>query len=116
MSVAALEALNLQACLAERPFLQGLWRRISRRVARRVALSLNIATTGDLADPGVAGRRAIWSGAVNWYLGQLHHAAAHDREVCRTFFDVAGLLAPPAALFSPRVAMRIARHRAARRP
>lgn len=116
MSVAVLEALDLQACLAERSALEGLWRRVSRRAAKRVARAWQVAAAGDLAYPSAAGRRPAWSRMVTWYLAHLHRAAAHDREVCRTFFDVVGLLAPPAALCHPRVLMRIARDRAVHRP
>jgi hypothetical protein len=56
----------------------------------------------------VTGPRPAGTSLVNWYLDHVHDAASTDRTVCRRFFDVANLLAPPTALFKPGVVARVA--------
>jgi 2-polyprenyl-6-methoxyphenol hydroxylase-like FAD-dependent oxidoreductase len=110
MSVAVLEALDLEACLAEPEGLHRLWRRMFRRTAGIIDRAWMLAAGSDLAYPTVVGRRRFLSTPTNWYLDQVHAAGATDHVVCRTFFDVAGLLAPPTALVHPGIVARIARH------
>ena len=43
----------------------------------------------------------------NRYLERVHAVASEDPVVCRKFFDVLNLLAPPASLLSPRLAWRV---------
>jgi 2-polyprenyl-6-methoxyphenol hydroxylase-like FAD-dependent oxidoreductase len=109
MSVAALEALELRACLAEPGGLHDLGRRMHRRSARIIDRAWTLAAGNDLAYPEVAGRRPLGSAGFDWYLRRLHAAASTDPVVCRAFFDVVNLLAPPAALVHPRIAARVAR-------
>ena len=110
MSVAALEALELESCLAEPAGLDQLPQRLFRRTARIIDTAWKLAAAGDLAYPAVVGRRQFGSDQANWYLGKVHAAASTDRVVCRTFFDVVNLLAPPTALVHPGIVARIARH------
>ncbi len=110
MSVAALEALHLESCLAEPAGVHQLWKRMFRRTAGVIDRAWRLAAGSDLAYPAAAGRRRPWSATANWYLGKVHAAAATDHMVCRTFFDVAGLLAPPTALVHPGIVARVARH------
>jgi hypothetical protein len=49
---------------------------------------------------------------LNRYMDRVHATASEDREVCRRFFDVLNLLAPPASLLTPRVAWRVLSRRA----
>jgi hypothetical protein len=55
----------------------------------------------------VTGSRPFANGAINWYLERVHKAASTNRQVCRAFFDVANLLAPPPALFKPAIVARV---------
>ena len=64
---------------------------------------------GDLAVPGVQGRRTLKIRLVNAYIARLHAAAAHDAGLASTFVRVAGLVAPPQTLLRPRVALRVLR-------
>jgi 2-polyprenyl-6-methoxyphenol hydroxylase-like FAD-dependent oxidoreductase len=109
MSVAALEALELQRCLAEPSGLHQLWRRLFRRAADVIDRAWQLAASNDSAYPLPGDRRRGGSQLVSWYLGHLHQAASTDRVVCRAFFDVVNLLAPPRALVRPMIMARVAR-------
>jgi 2-polyprenyl-6-methoxyphenol hydroxylase-like FAD-dependent oxidoreductase len=105
MSVAALEAKLMDECLAAG--LDNLARRFFARSARIVDMAWMIAAGEDLRFPGVDGRRPPGFRLLNRYLDRVHALASVDVEVCRRFFEVVALLAPPAALMSPRVAWRV---------
>ena len=109
MSVAVLETLELEACLAEPAGLHGLSRQMFRRTNRIIDSAWKLAADSDLAYPAVIGRRRLGSRLSNWYVGKVHQAASTDRVVCRTFFDVANLLAPATALVHPGIVARVAR-------
>lgn len=107
MSVAALEALDLQRSLTEG--LEGLAGRFFRRAAKTVDNPWQIVTGGDLRFPEVEGRRTSQMRFVNWYISRLHVAARRDPVVARAFRRVAGLLAPPPSLMRPGIALRVLR-------
>jgi hypothetical protein len=64
---------------------------------------------GDLAFPGVAGRRTIQMRLFNRYLARLLAGAAHDPRLGRAFLRVTGLVDPPQTLLAPGVAARVLR-------
>jgi len=66
-----------------------------------------IATGEDLRFPQVEGKRPPGFHLVNSYLERVHAVASKDPAVCRKFFDVLNLLAPPSSLMAPRVAWRV---------
>ena len=105
MSVAATEARALDECLAAG--LEGLSRRFYARARPIVDIPWAIATGEDLRFPQVEGQRPPGSGLVNRYLERVHAIASEDEVVCRKFFAVLNLLAPPSSLLSPRVAWRV---------
>jgi 2-polyprenyl-6-methoxyphenol hydroxylase-like FAD-dependent oxidoreductase len=105
MSVAAAEAQALEASLIADP--GDLWKRFYARARRIVDVPWAIASGEDRRYPQVEGRRTPASRALNRYVEAVHAAASTDRLVCRRFFDVLNLLAPPSALLSPRVAWRV---------
>jgi hypothetical protein len=105
MSVAATEAKALDDNLAHG--LHGLASRFYARTSKIIDIPWLIATGEDLRYPQVEGPRPLGSGIVNRYLERVHAIASHDRVVCRKFFDVLNLLAPPASLMAPSVAWRV---------
>ncbi len=113
MSVAALEAETLEGCLSEG--LEDLPRRFYRRVSKVVDTPWKLAAGADFAHPGVTGNRAVGTGITNWYFGHVQKAATRDTEVCRAFVLVTALLAPPSALFHPKIAFRVFRQALVRR-
>lgn len=105
MSVAATEAKALDDSLAAG--LAGLSRRFYARARKIVDIPWAIATGEDLRFPQVEGRRPHGFLIVNRYLERVHAVASKDPVVCRRFFDVLNLLAPPSSLMSPRIAWRL---------
>jgi 2-polyprenyl-6-methoxyphenol hydroxylase-like FAD-dependent oxidoreductase len=107
MTVAALEALTLRRHLQQEA--EPHPRRVFRGLARVVDVPWDIAVGGDLAFPGVQGRRTAKVRLINAYLTRLHAAAAHDASLSSAFLRVAGLVAPPQSLLRPDVAVRVLR-------
>jgi|FLYL01.1.fsa_nt_gi 2-polyprenyl-6-methoxyphenol hydroxylase-like FAD-dependent oxidoreductase len=107
MSVAALEAIDLQ--LALRGGLDGLWRRFFLRAAKTIDNPWQIVATGDLRNPEVQGKRTRSMQFINWYMSRLHVAARRDPAVASAFNRVASLQAPPASVMRPGIALRVLR-------
>jgi len=105
MSVAAIEAKALDDSLATG--LDGLWPRFYTQARKIVDIAWAIATGEDLRFPQVEGQRPPGSRLLNRYLERVHAVASEDQTVCKKFFDVLNLLAPPSSLMSPRVAWRV---------
>lgn len=105
MTVAALEALDLQRTLAEGR--EGLARRFFRRAAKTIDTPWQIAVGNDLRFPEVEGERTAAVRFINWYLSKVHVAARRDPAVARAFSEVAGLLAPPPSLMRPGIILRV---------
>jgi 2-polyprenyl-6-methoxyphenol hydroxylase-like FAD-dependent oxidoreductase len=83
MSVAAVEALALRRYLERGTEPQP--RRWFRDLARVVDVPWDMAAGGDLAFPGVPGRRTPKGRLVNAYITRLHAAAAHDASLAGDF-------------------------------
>ena len=105
MSVAALEAKALAESLPSG--LDGLASCFYRRAKKIIDIPWLIATGEDLRFPQVEGRRPPGYSLVNRYLERVHAIASEDPVVCRKFFDVLNLFAPPVSLMSPRIAWRV---------
>jgi hypothetical protein len=105
MSVAASEAKALDECLATGT--ANLASRFHARARKIVDIPWAIATGEDFRFPQVEGQRPIGSWLVNRYLEQVHAAASHDPVVCRKFFEVLNLLAPPRSLMGPQLLWRV---------
>jgi 2-polyprenyl-6-methoxyphenol hydroxylase-like FAD-dependent oxidoreductase len=107
MSVAALEALILRRHLQQGTRPQP--HRFFADLTRVVDVPWDIAVGGDLAFPGVQGRRTRKVRLISAYLARLHAAAAHDASLAGAFLRVAGLVAPPQSLLHPGIAVRVLR-------
>ncbi|MBM3770055.1 MAG: hypothetical protein FJW27_01970 [Acidimicrobiia bacterium] len=105
MSTAAMEAKAIEETLAAG--VDGLAARFYRCARRIVDIPWTIATGEDLRYPEVEGTRPPGSALLNRYLNRVHAVASEDAIVCRKFFDVLNLLAPPPTLLSPAVAWRV---------
>jgi len=105
MSVAALQAAELDRCLAAGD--GGLAKRFFSAAAKVIDAPWTMAVGGDLRYDGVEGARTGMVKFVNWYIGKLHIAAASDPAVARAFHRVANLLDPPPSLMQPGMAVRI---------
>jgi 2-polyprenyl-6-methoxyphenol hydroxylase-like FAD-dependent oxidoreductase len=107
MSAAALESVELDAALADSS--PDLARRFFRRAAKVVDTPWSMAVGNDLRMPEVTGRRTLAVRIINAYLAKLHKAAHQDEEVALAFHRVGNLLAPPASVLHPRIALRVLR-------
>jgi 2-polyprenyl-6-methoxyphenol hydroxylase-like FAD-dependent oxidoreductase len=107
MTVAALEAVELQSALAEGK--AELAQRFFPRAAKAIDIPWSIAAGNDLRMPEATGRRTFAVKVLNAYMAKLHRAAHHDPAVALAFHRVGNLLAPPAAVLDPRIAWRVLR-------
>jgi 2-polyprenyl-6-methoxyphenol hydroxylase-like FAD-dependent oxidoreductase len=107
MSVAALEALALRRHLERGVEPQP--HRFFQDVARVVDVPWDMSAGGDLAFPGVHGRRTLKVRLISAYIARLHAAAAHDASLAGAFLRVAGLVSRPESLLRPGVALRVLR-------
>jgi hypothetical protein len=106
MTVAAVEAMALRDLLRDG---EPDARRWFRAIAPLIDVPWEISAGGDLAFPGVQGRRTVKSRAGNAYMARLHAAATCDPVVTEAFFRVAGLVDPPQALMRPALVLRVLR-------
>jgi hypothetical protein len=109
MSVAALQALNLRRHLERTG--EPDPHRFFRDLARVIDVAWDIAVGGDLAFPGVEGRRTLKIRMLNAYLTRLLAAAADDAALAQAFIRVVGLVDRPEVLLHPRIILRVLRHR-----
>lgn len=107
MSVAALEALILQDCLARGG--DRIWQRMFRESAKVIDTPWTIAVGADLGFPEVEGKRTAVGGAIGRYVSALRRGAVRDGQLALAFLRVAQLIDPPAALLAPRLMLRTLR-------
>lgn len=104
MSIAASEALALGEWLDGReqePL------RYFKRVAKVIDVAWTLAVGEDFRYPQTSGPKPAGADLINAYVARVHRATLHDPVVLRTFLRVLNLVAPPAALFHPRIAARV---------
>jgi hypothetical protein len=105
MTVAALESLALQNCLAKGS--KNLARRFSKSAGKVVDIPWSIVVDNDLRIPQVEGTRSLRVRFLNWYMSKLHVAARRDRVVAIAFLKVTNLMTPPESLLYPKISLRV---------
>ena len=105
ITVAALQAMALRRCLERGP--HDLPRRFFRAAAKPLNVAWQLATSADLALPGVPGPRPARLRALNAYLRRLEASAEDDARVARQFLRVLAMLDPPNRLFHPAIVLRV---------
>jgi 2-polyprenyl-6-methoxyphenol hydroxylase-like FAD-dependent oxidoreductase len=105
MTTGALQAATLGECL--RMGLDGLSSRYRRRVGQLLEVPWSMSTTGDLRFPEVEGKRPPGFGLMNWYGDRFQRLAGQDEEALRLFVRVMHMLESPAAMFSPRMVLKV---------
>jgi len=108
MSVAALEAMELKAALAQGT--ADLAKRFFKRASKVIDIPWSIAVGNDLRMPEATGPRSLGVNMVNAYIARVHKAAQADPTVAIAFHRVGNLLAPPPSIMHPRIAMRVLWH------
>jgi len=107
MSVAALQAVELENTLVSGDGDLALAKTFFRRAAKVVAIPWTIAVGNDLRIPETVGRRTAGVKLINWYISKLHKAAHTDPVAALAFHRVGNLLAPPPSIMHPRIAIRV---------
>jgi 2-polyprenyl-6-methoxyphenol hydroxylase-like FAD-dependent oxidoreductase len=104
MTTSALQAQALGECL--RQGLDGVSQRYRQQVGKQLQIPWAMAASGDLRFPEVEGKRPPAFGLTNWYGDRFQQLASFDAEALRLFARVMHMLESPAALFSPRMALK----------
>ncbi|MFE7425212.1 FAD-dependent oxidoreductase [Streptomyces sp. NPDC057545] len=113
MSVAAIETMALRDRLRlDGPVAPRLFH---RDVSRAIDIPWDVSAGGDLAFPGVEGRRTLKVNMGNAYMARVQYAATKDERLADGMMRVAGLIDPPQSLMRPATVLRVLRH-ATRRP
>jgi hypothetical protein len=107
MSVAALQAVELEKTLASGDGEMAMAKTFFGLAAKVVEIPWSIAVGADLRIPETVGRRTAGVKLVNWYMSKLHKAAHTDPVAALAFHRVGNLLAPPPSIMRPRVAVRV---------
>ncbi len=107
MTVSAIEALTLRQALRDGTIDEP--RRYFRAIARTIDNAWDMAVGGDLAFPGVAGRRTAKVRMINAYLPRMFAAAEHDGELAKALMEVISMRAQPQGLLRPDRALRVLR-------
>ena len=105
MTVAALEALALQECLAKEG--DELAKKFFARVSKTIDVSWSAAVGNDLNYPEIDGPRTPMVRFINWYMSKLHIAAHSDAQVSIAFLKVVNMLAPPPSILHPGIVWRV---------
>jgi 2-polyprenyl-6-methoxyphenol hydroxylase-like FAD-dependent oxidoreductase len=105
MTVAAMESILLRDCLRESRV--DLPRRFFRQAARIIDIPWDMAAGGDLALPGVVGRRTMKTRILNAYLARVLRAAETDTTVALAFHRAVNLISRPTTLFAPGILRRV---------
>ncbi|KAB8143064.1 monooxygenase [Chloroflexia bacterium SDU3-3] len=114
ITVAANEALALQACLAEGAQRLGL--RFFQAIVPVVDAPWQVAVGNDLQLPHVEGKRTAMGQFISWYIGKVHIAARTDSAVSISFLEVVNMMAPATSLLAPGMLARVIRGNLAQRP
>ena len=105
MSVAVLEAIELDKALREGP--RKLAGRFFARAAKIVDAPWSMAAGNDLRMPDVPGKRTVMGRFLHWYLAKLNMAARYDMSAVIAFQKAKNLLAPPQSLLKPQLMARV---------
>ena len=105
MTVAALQALELDRCL--RRGSKNLAARYFRAAAKPIGVAWQLAVGSDLTVPEVEGPRPLSTRLLNRYVDRVQAAAETDTVIAKRFIRVAGFHDSPASLMLPSVMLRI---------
>jgi len=112
MTVAALEAIELQNCLGDGPVQMA--RRFFRAAAKKIRPAWQAAVRSDLALPHVAGGRPFRTRLGDRYVKRVITVAEADLLVAEHFLRVIGMVDSPLRLYHPAVMYRMTTARSVR--
>ena len=105
MSLAAQEALALRECLATGT--HQLAQRFFKQASSVADIAWSITVGNSLSLSDAEGSQPPTLRFINWYMRKLQIAAQHDPQLAFAFQQVANLIAAPASLVQPRIALRV---------
>jgi 2-polyprenyl-6-methoxyphenol hydroxylase-like FAD-dependent oxidoreductase len=105
MTVAALEALTLDACL-QKGMQKGFAHTFQKKVSRVLTVPWMLATSADRRD-SQAQTRGFLSNLTRSYMDALITLLSKDQTVFLTFLEVVHMLRHPSALFSPPIMLKV---------
>jgi 2-polyprenyl-6-methoxyphenol hydroxylase-like FAD-dependent oxidoreductase len=103
MTVAALEASALRACLEQKEAGIPLAQQFFGSITGIIETAWSMAVGSDLRFPEVQGPRTEQTPFLNWYMERLQQAAHRDPVVGRAFWSVVQMMAPASSLMSPEI-------------
>jgi 2-polyprenyl-6-methoxyphenol hydroxylase-like FAD-dependent oxidoreductase len=107
MTVAALEAQVLDACLQKDKEQQGFALRFQKKIARLIAGSWQLATA---ADARIAGQETNRNYLL-WYLERFNALLSHDEYCLITFYQILHMLRSPLVLLHPKILAKVLTYR-----
>jgi 2-polyprenyl-6-methoxyphenol hydroxylase-like FAD-dependent oxidoreductase len=114
MTVAALEAKVLDACLRQRSQSSnkqesGFAQQYQKAIAKLVKWPGQMATGGDYSDSETEGKQALSMHMLKWYMMRLIQQVAINPVVAERFSQVQNMLKTPTTLFDPRIVWTVLR-------
>lgn len=103
MTSAAMQAANLDQCIAEGKSVSHYFSKISRIVD----IPWQLAIGEDFRFKTTRGKKPLGTGLVNAYVTRVHKATHTDTRIYAEFLQVMNLIKPPAALMRPQIALRV---------
>jgi 2-polyprenyl-6-methoxyphenol hydroxylase-like FAD-dependent oxidoreductase len=107
MTVAAMEAAELDRLLAKNLAPDRLARTFFGRVAKIIDIPWQLAVGEDFRFPQTTGPKPAGVDLINRYISWVHRATLRDQVVAEAFFKVANLMEPPTSLFHPWMVWRV---------
>jgi 2-polyprenyl-6-methoxyphenol hydroxylase-like FAD-dependent oxidoreductase len=106
MTVSALEAVTLDACLRERGE-RGLGARFMRRAAKLLDDPWMTGKVEDFRFPEIEGERPLWLPFIHKYMDRVIDLAALDEDVALRSYRMMHMLDPPWVVFRPAIMRRV---------
>nr|WP_090996568.1 glutamate synthase [Bacillus sp. 491mf] len=104
ISVAAMEAVELQRCLQQgNPLEKGFTRKFYKRIAKIIATPWDMTTTESFRHPKIKGSKPIMQPFQQWYTKKIYQLSASNSEVYIRLVRVMNLIRSPLHLFHPKV-------------
>lgn len=104
MSVAAMEAEELQMCLKEGKALEkGFTRGFYKRISKIIATPWEMATTEAFRHPKIKGEKSFIQPFQQWYTKKIYQLSANNPDIYIRLVRVMNLMRSPLHLFHPKV-------------
>ena len=104
MSVAAMEALELQQCLENSKLLNnGFTKTYHKRISKLISTPWEMTITEAFRHPNIEGNKPILQPIKQWYSKKIYQLSAVDSDIYLRLVRVMNLLKSPLHFFHPKV-------------